>query len=154
VNAAIIRSSRPIGLLARVPGRGDVPGPNLRAQQPAEQVDALVRFAGVGDGVGEERGRHVVGVARLGQLGGPYAIADGLRRSRSRIVVGERCDVAGALQGGGDPGVHPAGPQPADTGDQRVPDERVNEPDAPGPRLVEQSGDDARVQRVQHAVLV
>ena len=69
-------------------------------------------------------------------------------------MMGERRDITRALQGSRDPGVHPGGPQPGDVGDQRVPDERVNEPDAPGPGLVEQSGDDARVQRVQHAVLV
>ena len=67
------------GLLARVPGRGDGPGPDLRPQQPAEQVNALAGFGGVGDGVGEERSRHVMCVARLGQLGGPHAVADGLR---------------------------------------------------------------------------
>jgi hypothetical protein len=67
------------GLLARAPGRSTGPGSDLRAQQPAEQFDALARFAGVGDGVGEERGGHVMGVARIGQLSGPHAVADGLR---------------------------------------------------------------------------
>ncbi|WP_282785788.1 hypothetical protein [Nocardia sp. CC201C] len=104
------------GLLPGVPGRGEGPGPDLCAEQPAEQVDALVRVGGVGDGVGEESGGDIVGIPRLGQFGGPHAIADGLRRSRTHVVMGQGRDVAAARQGRSDPGVHSGGPQPAHIG--------------------------------------
>jgi hypothetical protein len=67
------------GFTACLTGGFDGSRPDLRAQQPAEQFDAFVRSGRVGDGVGEEVGRHVVGVAGLGKLGGLDAVADGLR---------------------------------------------------------------------------
>jgi hypothetical protein len=68
--------------------------------------------------------------------------------------MGQRRDVVGAFKSGGDPGVHPGGTQSAEVGDERVPDEGVDEADEAWAGLVEEPGDDARVQRVHHPVLV
>lgn len=86
-----------------------------------------------------------MGVAGLGEFGGLDAVADGLGRAGARVVVGQRRDVVGAFESGGDPGVHPGCAEAAEVGDERVFDEGVDEADEAWAGLVEESGDDARV---------